>query len=274
MNRPAPEQTGPDQPLIRCQGLNLRRGATHVLGPIDLGIAQGAITAICGPNGSGKTTLLNALTGVLAPHSGQVLFAGQPIGRLRGRALGRQIAVLRQHQDSVSGLSLRELVAFGRFPHRGLMQRQTAADRAAITAALEMCGLETLAGRDMAALSGGERQRAWLALALAQEPRVLILDEPTSYLDVRYQVEILSLLKGLNRDTGLTILAVLHDLDQVLQLADAVVLLRKGQLFAAGPAPRVMTTEILREVYDLPLSVETTAPGRASVRIDWLGALA
>jgi ABC-type cobalamin/Fe3+-siderophores transport system ATPase subunit len=259
--------------LIRCRGLSVRRGGTRVLGPLDIDIAEGVITAICGANGSGKTTFLDTLTSNLAAEAGEVLFSGQPANRLRGRALGREIAVLRQHQESVGGLTLCELVGFGRFPHRGLMHRQTAADRAVIARAIDMCGLGALAGRDMAALSGGERQRAWLALALAQEPRVLILDEPTSYLDVRYQVEILTLLKRLNRDTGLTIIAVLHDLDQVLQLADEVVLLRAGQLVAAGPAPQIMTTSTLRDVYALPLTVEPGSAGRPSVRINWLEAL-
>jgi ABC-type cobalamin/Fe3+-siderophores transport system ATPase subunit len=259
--------------LIRCRNLSVHRGAVRVLGPLDLDIAEGVITAICGANGSGKTTLLDTVTGNLAVKEGEVLFENQPVNRLRGRALGRQIAVLRQHQESVGGLSLRELVGFGRFPHRGLMHRQTPEDRAVIERAIAMCGLEPLAGRDMAALSGGERQRAWLALALAQEPRVLILDEPTSYLDVRYQVETLSLLKRLNRDIGLTILAVLHDLDQVLQLADEVVLLRQGQLVAAGPAPQIMTTATLRDVYELPLTVEIGGTGRPAVRVNWLESL-
>lgn len=258
--------------LVACRGVEVLRSGRRILGPLDADFAAGRITAICGANGSGKTTLLNTLAGRITPDGGEVLLRGRPVTRLRGKALGRSVAVLRQHQQRVAGLSVRELVAFGRYPYRTLLRRESAEDRAAIDRALSMCLLEPLAGRDMSELSGGEQQRAWLALALAQEPELLLLDEPTSYLDVRFQVELLSLLRQLSRTTELTIIAVLHDLDQVMRVADDVVLLRGGAMVGQGPTARMLTAEKLGHVFDLPVGIAHDAQGQAYVRIDWLGA--
>jgi iron complex transport system ATP-binding protein len=189
------------------------------------------------------------------PTSGQVLFDGEDINRLKRIDLARKIAVLGQMPEVPAGLTVEELVENGRHPHRGLFSRLGDYDRQAIERAITQTGLHALRHRQVASLSGGERQRAWVALALAQEPSVLFLDEPTNFLDIRHQAELLTLLKQLNRDHGLTIVAVLHDLNQVLELADDVILMRKGQLMASGSPESVFTTERLREAFDFDIEV-------------------
>ncbi|AGT08268.1 ABC transporter ATP-binding protein [Paracoccus aminophilus] len=257
--------------FLKLTGVSLSHGPRRVLGPLDLTLREGRITAICGANGSGKSTLLRLLSGG-APSAGRVLLDGQPLSALRGKALGREIAMLGQHQEKLAGISVRELVGFGRFPHRRWLRPATAEDAEAVARALRLTLLEPLAERDISALSGGERQRAWLALALAQEPRLLLLDEPTSYLDIRYQVELLRLLKQLNRETGLTIIAVLHDLNQVIELADEAILLREGQVIAQGEPARIFTADTLQTAFGLRLDMVQEA-GRALpyCRTDWLG---
>ncbi|MEL4071908.1 ABC transporter ATP-binding protein [Ochrobactrum sp. GPK 3] len=244
-----------DKAIIRTVGVSVSFDGATALNSVDASVQAGRITVICGANGSGKSTLLRSMARLQTPTSGQVLFDGEDINRLRRIDLARKIAVLGQMPEVPAGLTVEELVENGRHPHRGLFSRLGDHDRQAIERAITQTGLHALRHRQVASLSGGERQRAWVALALAQEPSVLFLDEPTNFLDIRHQAELLTLLKQLNRDHGLTIVAVLHDLNQVLELADDVILMRKGHLMASGSPESVFTTERLREAFDFDIEV-------------------
>lgn len=189
------------------------------------------------------------------PSQGYVEFEGTDISRSRRIDLARKIAVLGQMPEVPTGLTVEELVENGRHPHRGLFSRLGREDREAIEQSIAEVGLLELRHRQVASLSGGERQRAWVALALAQKPSVLFLDEPTNFLDIRHQAELLSLLKKLNRTTQLTIVAVLHDLNQVLELADEVILMRRGRVMVAGAPETVFTKQHLKEAFDFDIEI-------------------
>lgn len=247
--------TEPARTIIETVDLSVSYDGAAALNGVGVAVREWRITAICGANGSGKSTLLRSMARLQQPSGGQVLFEGDDIGRMRRIDLARKIAVLGQMPEVPAGLTVEELVENGRHPHRGLFSRLGAEDRAAIEEAIAQTGLQDLRRRQVASLSGGERQRAWVALALAQNPAVLFLDEPTNFLDIRHQAELLTLLKRLNRERRLTIVAVLHDLNQVLELADDVILMRKGRVMAYGNPQTVFTREKLKQAFDFDIDV-------------------
>lgn len=235
-------------------------------------IHPGRITAICGANGSGKSTLLKCLSGLEAPTGGDIRLAGQALGGLSRRDIARQVAVLGQNPETPAGLNVEELVEQGRYPHRPWLTRLRANDRDAIERAIAAVDLEDMRQRQLASLSGGERQRAWVAMALAQEPQILFLDEPTSFLDVRHQAELLTLLRRLNREDGLTIIAVLHDLNQVIEFADDVILMKKGQVLSTGAPADIFTPQSLSHAFGCKVDVVAHPhTGRPFCLIDWVG---
>jgi iron complex transport system ATP-binding protein len=223
--------------------------ARLVLRELDLTIGSGEVVALIGPNGSGKTTLLRALGRLLRPRTGVVLLDGRPLAEWPTRALARDLALLPQGPTLTNDLSVEELVWMGRSPHQGLLGLPSAADREAVAWAMRETGVKDLAARAVSSLSGGERQRAWLAMALAQQPRVLLLDEPTTFLDMAHQLEVLDLVHYLNRAHGLTVVLVLHDLNQAARYADRVVVLRDGAVYCQGAPAEVVTPAMLREVF-------------------------
>jgi iron complex transport system ATP-binding protein len=224
-----------------------------VLDSLDLQIAGGRITALCGPNGCGKSTLLRTLAGLQPARSGQVEVNGAPLGSLRRRALARTLTMLAQFNQIPAGLTVRELVAYGRYAHGGWLRGLTRADHAAIDEALHASGLATDASRDVAALSGGERQRAWIAMALAQQAPIVLLDEPTTYLDIHHQLDILRELRRLNRERGLTIVWVLHDLNQAAAFSDDIVLMRAGRIVAQGSPEAMLDPRHLQDTFGVPM---------------------
>jgi ABC-type cobalamin/Fe3+-siderophores transport system ATPase subunit len=234
-------------------------------------IRPGRITAICGANGSGKSTLLKCLSGLEAPTSGAVLLAGQALAGLSRRQIARQVAVLGQNPETPAGLNVEELVEQGRYPHRPWLTRLRGHDQDAIERAIAAVDLKDMRQRQLASLSGGERQRAWVAMALAQEPQILFLDEPTSFLDVRHQAELLTLLRRLNREEGLTIIAVLHDLNQVIEFADDVILMKKGQVLSTGAPVEIFTPRLLSHAFGCTVDVVPHPhTGRPFCLIDWV----
>ncbi|WP_323118327.1 ABC transporter ATP-binding protein [Burkholderia alba] len=224
-----------------------------VLDRLDLTIGAGRVTALCGPNGCGKSTLLRTLAGLQPALSGQIEIAGAPLGSYRRRALARTLTMLAQFNQIPAGLTVRELVAYGRYAHGGWLRGLTRADRAAIDAALDASGLAGDAARDVAALSGGERQRAWIAMALAQQAPIVLLDEPTTYLDIHHQLDILSELRRLNRTRGLTIVWVLHDLNQAAAYSDEIVLMRAGRIVAQGTPDAMLDPAHLHDAFGVPM---------------------
>lgn len=220
-----------------------------VLHGLDLAVAPGEVMALVGPNGSGKSTLLRALGRVLRPRSGAVLLDGRAIQQWPTREVARRLALLPQAPALATDPTVEELVWLGRSPHQGLLGLPTSADHAAVRWAMSETGIAPFARRRMSELSGGERQRVWFALALAQQPQLLLLDEPTTYLDLSHQLEVLDLIRYLNAEHGLTVVMVLHDLNQAARYAGRVVVLRGGRVYADGPPAAVLTPETLREVF-------------------------
>lgn len=221
---------------LGIRGPGVAYGRRQVLTALDLAIPPGRLTILAGPNGSGKSTLLKALGDLVRPAAGRVTLDGADIARLPPRALARRIGMLPRAPQAPEGTTVADLVRQGRFPHRGLMSRWSAADAAACDAALRATALSPLADRRPEELSGGQRQRGWIAMALAQDPEILLLDEPTTFLDLSHQVEVLRLMRDLVA-TGRTVVAVLHDLTQAARYGDHLVLMRDGQVAAAGPPP-------------------------------------
>lgn len=218
-------------------------------------VPSGALYAVLGPNGSGKSTLMRALLGVLPSAGGTALVDGKPVGSWRRRELARAIGVVPQAEAIAFPLTTAELVEMGRYPHLGPLASAGDEDRAAVRRALELCDVAELAGRDVTTLSGGELQRARIARAFAQEPRALVLDEPTASLDIRHQMAILELLRS-SVDDGMTVLLITHGLDLAAQFADRMLLLAAGHVAAEGTPGEVMTEETLTEVYGWPVAID------------------
>ncbi|HEV7368480.1 ABC transporter ATP-binding protein [Arenibaculum sp.] len=220
-------------------------------GGVHLAFPPGSVTALAGPNGSGKSTLLRLLARLIEPSSGEVLLDGADARRLGRRSFARRVALLPQTPEIPSGATVWDLVGFGRNPHRGLFDGFSAEDRSAMAWAVDATGLPGHRDRTVETLSGGERQRAWIAMALAQRTDVLLLDEPTTYLDMRHQVEVLELLRGLNRRLRLTLAWVLHDLNQAAAYSDRMVLLKDGRIHAEGAPGEVVTPGRVAAVFGL-----------------------
>lgn len=235
-------------PLV-ARGLGVRFGKSTVLGDVDIELHPGSLLAIVGPNGSGKSTLLRALARLQPASSGQVLLDGRAIASLSAREVARRLSILPQGPGAPAGMTVRELVGQGRFAHLGLMGRAGPGDRGAIESALALTGVTDLADRPVDHLSGGERQRAWIALALAQEAPVLLLDEPTTFLDVGHQFEVLALVRRLADERGLSVALVLHDLGHAARYADRIVVLDAGRVVAQGSAAEVLDDELVARVF-------------------------
>lgn len=221
-------------------------------------LRPGEVTALAGPNGSGKSTLLRALARLQSARTGTLTFDGSTDGlALTSRQFARHVALLTQARPTPSGLTVRDVVEFGRYPYRGRWGRADPEGPDAVDRALRMTGVEDLAGRGADQLSGGQLQRVWLASCLAQETGVLLLDEPTTYLDLRYQVELLDLIRDLADDHAIAVGVVLHDLDQAAAVADRIALLHAGRIIADGAPEDVLTPERLTDTYGIRIDVDT-----------------
>ena len=257
----APRAGAADDVAIRLRGLTLGYGpvsAPPIVEDLDLDVPAGRVTAIIGANGCGKSTLLRGLTRQLAPRAGSIEVLGRDAARAFARDYARTVALLPQHPVAPEGMTVAQLVARGRHPHRGLLGGRAAGDDAAIASALERTDLVELAEREAGTLSGGQRQRAWLALVLAQQTPVVLLDEPTSYLDLSHQVEVLDLVRALPDPRGggrATVVAVLHELNLAARSADHIVAMAAGRVVAQGTPGEVIVPEVLAEVFGLDADV-------------------
>lgn len=236
--------------ILTASGLHLGYGRTRIVDDVDAEFRPGALTVIVGPNGSGKSTLLRGLSGLLRPESGAVRIQGEDIREISPPRLARMRALLPQAPLPPEGLAVRELVARGRHPHRGVLAAWTAHDEAAVGGALEQVDLSDLADAPVESLSGGQRQRAWIALILAQEARVVLLDEPTTYLDMAHAVDVLAAVQRVARSER-TVVAVLHDLTLAARFADRLIVMSGGKIVAVGSPRDVISAELLREVFGL-----------------------
>lgn len=242
------------EPRLKATHLDLAYGKARVVHDLSLDVPPGALTAIIGPNGCGKSTLLRALARLHRPHGGQVTLDGTSLHSLPTKEVARELGLLPQSPSAPAGISVRDLVARGRTPHLGPFTPWSARDTDAVAHALRSTGLIGLADRPVDSLSGGQRQRAWIALALAQETELLLLDEPTTFLDIAHQYEVLDLLHGLAGE-GRTVVAVLHDLAQAARYADHVVLMSAGLVLATGTPTEVLTAKRVTAAFGLPVTV-------------------
>jgi iron complex transport system ATP-binding protein len=257
-------------PLVEVRGLDFGYGGRFRLSAVTFELVPGEILGVIGPNGSGKTTLVRLLSKVRTPDRGEIRLAGTSLARLSRRALARHVAVVPQELTAAFALTVEELVLMGRHPHAEGRLFETAGDVERAREAMALAGVGELADQPLDALSGGERQRATLARALAQEPRLLLLDEPTTHLDLRHQREIVGLLRRLNRERGLTALLVSHDLSLAGEVADRLLLLSAGRVARIGTPAEVLDEAVLESAYRCPVRVEKNPDsGRPVVTIRW-----
>jgi len=253
-------------PLLEVRNLVCGYDGREVLRGISFGIERGEFLCVIGPNGSGKTTLVRAITKVVKPTGGAVIYAGRDVRTIPPIELAREVAVLPQVLDVAFGFTVEEFVSLGRFPHTGRFGRMTPRDMEVVARSMRIADVSHLRERRMTDMSGGERQRALLAQALAQEPRLLLLDEPTAHLDIAHQVEILDVIKRLNRDEGLTVLMVQHDLNLAGEYAERLIMLSDGKVFREGTPEEVLTYEHIEQVYKTVVIVrESPVSGRPHV---------
>lgn len=218
-------------------------------------IEKGKITTIIGPNGSGKSTLLNLIIKQLLPKKGQILVDGKNVTTCSYKDIAKMMAIVHQHNIAPEDLTVERLIAYGRTPYQSFWSSKDEEEEEVVTWALKVTKLEPLAKKPISQLSGGERQRAWIAMALAQKTDILLLDEPTTYLDIYYQLEVLNLVRELNKTYGMTIVMVLHDINQAIQFSHNVIIMKHGKIVYTGDAVEGVTTERLQEVYGIQATI-------------------
>lgn len=241
--------------ILSADRISFRYRSSSIVQELSLAIGKGEMVSIVGPNGSGKSTLLRLLTRLLRPESGTVYLDGEEIARMRTKQVARQMTMLPQVQEHAVDMSVRDLVSQGRHPHLSWFQERGREDEAIIDWALATTDLTELQHRALHTLSGGERQRAWIAMAVAQDPRTLLLDEPTTYLDMAHQLEVMELLQHLNRDKGITIIMVLHDLNQAARYSDRIVALKDGAIVRQGTPVEVFDPDFFEQVFSVKARV-------------------
>lgn len=256
---------------LRGEGISVGYEDRVIIEPMDVALPKGRVTSIIGPNGCGKSTLLKALSRTMPVRAGAVYLNGQALAEMPTAEAARQMALLPQSPQAPGGLTVKELVSYGRYPHQKGFGRLTERDREIIAWALSITHLEAFADRALDALSGGQRQRAWIAMALAQDTDLILLDEPTTYLDMAHQLEVLELLQSLNRDQGKTIALVIHELNLAARFSDWMIAMKDGSIRAAGTAEQVMTPAMMREVFGLEALISpdpwTDKPSLVSYRL-------
>ncbi|MFJ8009119.1 ABC transporter ATP-binding protein [Streptomyces fagopyri] len=245
---------GPD---LRASGLKLAYDSRTVVHDLDLVVPPGRITAIVGANACGKSTLLRALARLMAPRAGSVRLDGRVLQSMPSRELAQRLGILPQSPVAPEGLTVIDLVNRGRSPHQTWWRQWSRADELAVRQALAATGMTDLADRPVDELSGGQRQRAWIAMAVAQGTEVLLLDEPTTYLDLAHQIDVLDLVTDLNRRENRTVVMVLHDLNQACRYADHVVAMKSGRIVAEGTPAEVITVKTVEDVFDLTCRITT-----------------
>ncbi|WP_241386904.1 ABC transporter ATP-binding protein [Rhodococcus sp. CH91] len=242
-------------PRLVAEHISLGYGDRLIVDDLDLAIPTGVVTTVIGPNGCGKSTLLRSLSRLLKPRTGTVLLDGADITTMRTREVARVLGMLPQAPVAPEGLTVADLVSRGRHPHQSWFRQWSSDDEDEVALALERTGIADLADRPVDELSGGQRQRAWISMALAQGTDILLLDEPTTYLDLAHSMEVLDLVDRLHSELGRTVVMVLHDLNLAVRYSDHLVVMKQGRIVASGPPAEVISVELLREVFGLDASV-------------------
>ncbi|WFB61451.1 ABC transporter ATP-binding protein [Paenibacillus sp. BR1-192] len=241
---------------LETRDLSLKYQDKFVIQHLGISFEKGSVYSIIGPNGCGKSTLLKALARQLKPAGGQVLLDSKPLSDLNGKDVARQLSYMAQSQEPIE-ITVKELVGYGRTPHQPYWNHVSAKDREITDWALEATALTPYEDRLLHTLSGGERQRAWIAMALAQQPGVLLLDEPTTYLDIAHQLEVLELVQGLNQQLNMTVIMVLHDINHASIYSDYILAMKSGKVEGYGSPSEVLTPDLLGRVFGVEASVET-----------------
>lgn len=249
-----PNTVGASSPLI-AENLDLAYDQRQIVSDLDVSIPDGKFSIIVGPNACGKSTLLRALARLLPPAKGTVLLDGNNIEKMKTKKIAQRLGLLPQSSIAPDGITVAELVSRGRHPHQSFLRQWTDSDEAAVLSALRATNTEELSSRLVDELSGGQRQRVWVAMVLAQETSLLLLDEPTTFLDVAYQIELLDLFSQLNHEYGHTLVAVLHDLNQACRYADEIIAMKNGAIVAQGPPETIITSELVHEVFGIDCTV-------------------
>ena len=249
------QHEGNKKPAMEVRNLSFSYGKNWVLKDTSFQIEEGKITTIMGAIGCGKSTLFNLMTRNLYPGKGNIFLRGKNIQNLALKEFARKVSIVHQYNSSADDITAERLVSFGRTPHMKLMQGRSEADERQIRWAMEVTNTEKYRDREISRLSGGQRQRVWIAMALAQNTKILFLHEPTTYLDIRYQIEILKLVQKLNREYGITIIMVLHDMNQAIHYSDRIIGLKDGHVAAEGAPDEIITPESIRELYGITLGV-------------------
>lgn len=242
-------------PRLRADRLTLAYEHRTISRGLNLDIPDGAFTVVVGPNACGKSTLLRALARLLVPREGRVVLDGKPLSEHRPKQAARQVGLLPQSSTAPDGIRVVDLVGRGRFPYQKLVRQWSRADEQAVWEAMRATHVDELAEREVSELSGGQRQRVWAAMAIAQQTPILLLDEPTTYLDISHQIELLDVFARLNQEQGRTVVAVLHDLGQACRYADHLVVMKDGEVVATGDPSEVVTAELVEQVYGLPCTI-------------------
>lgn len=243
--------------IINIEQLSFSYGEQNVLTQLNMAIKKGKITTLIGANGCGKSTLLNIITKNLKPYSGSIFINGQEISDIKLKDFARNVAIVHQYNTAPSDIKVETLVSYGRIPYKKLGEFYNKEDEEKIKWALEVTNTYKYKDRALSELSGGQKQRVWIAMALAQDTKLLLLDEPTTYLDIRYQLQILKLVKMLNQEYGFTVVMVLHDINQSLYYSDEIVALKNGKVLVQGEPEKVITSETVKQVYDIDLKLST-----------------
>ncbi|KXZ39237.1 iron complex transport system ATP-binding protein [Alkalithermobacter thermoalcaliphilus JW-YL-7 = DSM 7308] len=254
---------------IRVSNLSVGYEDNLIIDKMELSIPKGEISIIIGSNGCGKSTLLKSIARVIKPRSGEIFINGQNIKKQKERQIATQIAFLPQSPVCPSGMTVRELVAYGRFPYQKMIGGLKAHDKEIINWAIEETGLKEFADRQIENLSGGQRQRAWIAMTLAQDTDIIMLDEPTTYLDISYQLEVLQVLEKLNKEKNITVVMVLHELNNACRFASNIIGLRKGKIICSGVPKEVITKENLRKIYGIDARLQLSDNKNYPICVDY-----
>ncbi|MBE1555254.1 ABC transporter ATP-binding protein [Sporosarcina limicola] len=241
--------------MLLTKDVSFEHSSSFQLESIDLHIKEGEIVSLIGPNGSGKSTFLRLISRLISPKTGEVFLDGQSVESMKSQDVAKKLAMLPQMQDHELDLTVAELVEFGRYPHRGAYSKLTKEDEEIVQWAIDVTRLNDFKNRMLQSLSGGERQRAWIAMAIAQRPKILLLDEPTTFLDISHQLEVMELVKELNARFDMTVVMVLHDINQAARYSDRLIVLKKGKIQFDGIPQCVLCKEMFQSIFEIDADI-------------------
>lgn len=245
--------------MLRIEDLSLSYGDKPVVQNLNLRVKKGQVVSIIGPNASGKSTILKSIAGIIKPVSGKIFIEEKDISKMDSKKLAQKVSILLQQNKNPDDMSIEELVYFGRYPHKKWLEGFEASDKKIIEEAMKLTNTFALSDKTLETLSGGERQRAWIAMALAQEPDILLFDEPTTYLDLAHQIEFLELVNRLNKETGVTVGLVLHDLNQAARYGNYLFAMKEGKIFAQGSPEEVLNPQNILSIYNIEAKIFNAA---------------